>query len=107
MNIKKLLFYFPRELLTKLRYYYSTGKKLNLKKPKDFNEKIMYLMLREFGEKEKNCADKYLVRAYVAEKGLENILTKLYGKFNNANDIDFEKLPNEIEINRYIDNYFE
>lgn len=94
-KIKNILYYMPKKMTTKLRYYYATGKKLNLKNPKDFNEKIMYLMLNDFGELEQNCADKYMVRKYVENKGLKNILTKLYGKYTNANEIDFDTLPTE------------
>lgn len=93
--IKKVLYYLPRKFVTKLRYFYATKKILDLKSPKDFNEKIVYLMLNEFGDKEKNCADKYLVRNYVKSKKLENILTKLYGKYEDANDIEFNSLPSE------------
>lgn len=94
-RIKKFLYYLPHKFVTRIRYFYATKKILNLKDPKDFNEKIVYLMLYEFGDKEKNCADKYLVRNYVKNKGLENILTKLYGKYMNANDINFDSLPSE------------
>lgn len=94
-TIKKILFYFPKKTVTKVRYRYVTGKKLNLKAPRDFNEKILYLMLNEFGRKESNCADKYLVRNYVKEKGLENILPELYGKYDSVDEIDFKSIPNE------------
>ncbi len=93
--IKTILYYFPRKIVTKIRYRISTGKKLDLNNPKDFNEKIMYLMLAEFSEKETECADKYLVRKYVKSKGLENNLTKLYKKYNKASEIDFKELPNK------------
>ena len=39
------------------------------------------------------CSDKYKVRDYVRQHGLGHILTKLYGVYNNADDIDFDKLP--------------
>ena len=94
-KIKRLFYYLPRNFATRLRYFYATRKILNLKNPKDFNEKVLYLMLNEFGDKEKNCVDKYLVRDYVKNKGLENILTRLYGKYSNAKDIKFNSLPIE------------
>lgn len=93
-KIKNILYYMPRTSITKIRYFYSTGKKLNLRNPKDFNQKILYLMLNEC-EEIKKCVDKYLVRDYVQEKGLGEILINLYGKYENVNDIDFKKLPNE------------
>lgn len=93
--IKILLYYFPRKLITKLRFFYATKKRLNLKNPKDFNEKVIYLMLNEFGDRETRYADKYLVRKYVEEKGFKENLTKLYGKFDSTDEINFEKLPEE------------
>ena len=38
-------------------------------------------------------ADKYRVREYVCERALSNILTKLYGVWENSEDIDFDSLP--------------
>ena len=94
-NIKKILYYFPRKLMTKIRFFYVAKKRLDLKNPKDFNEKIIYLMLNEFGKKETECADKFLVRKYVEKKGLKENLVKLYAKFDSVDEINFEKLPKE------------
>lgn len=93
--LKRLMYYLPRKLVTKIRFFYVTKKILNLKKPKDFNEKVVYLMLNEFGDKERECTDKYQVREYVKSKGLDEILTKLYGKFDSTDEIDFSKLPDQ------------
>lgn len=93
--IKRFLYYLPKTLVTRIRYKYSTGKNLNMKEPEDFNQKIIYLQLEEFGELEKDCADKYKVRDYVSSKGLDNILTKLYGVYDSAEKIDFSMLPDE------------
>jgi hypothetical protein len=40
-------------------------------------------------------ADKVKVRQYVKDKGLEEILIKHYGVWDNANKIDFDKLPDK------------
>jgi hypothetical protein len=39
------------------------------------------------------CADKYLAREVVRERGCPEILNDLYGAWENAEEIDFEKLP--------------
>ena len=39
------------------------------------------------------CVDKYEVRKYIEGKGLAELLVKLYGVWDNANDIDFNELP--------------
>lgn len=83
----------PKKCALKLRYRTATHKKLDLKNPKDFNEKIFYLLAYKYGDKEKMCADKFRMRDYVAKKGLENYLPKLYSVYSDARDIDFNKLP--------------
>ena len=79
-------------------YYFSKfRKKINLKNPKTFNEKLMYLKLKEYENNEliTKCADKYKVREYVKDCGLENILNDLIAVYNNTDEIDFDKLPNQ------------
>ncbi len=39
------------------------------------------------------CVDKYAVRQYVKNKGLNNILNELYGVYESVDEIDFSKLP--------------
>lgn len=94
-KVKNVLYYLPKKPMTKLRYKYSTGKKLDFNNPKDFNEKVLTLLATKFGQLETDCADKYKVRQFVEKRGLGNILTKLYGKYDNANDIKFDELPEE------------
>lgn len=43
-------------------------------------------------------ADKYKVREYVANRGLDKILTKLYGVWKNADDINFSMLPDKFAL---------
>lgn len=80
--------------LIKLRYFFRFKKKVNLKQPRDLNEKILYLKL--FGDTSMwtECADKYLVRKYVERNGLEEYLVKLYGVWLSAEDFSLSSLPN-------------
>ena len=91
----KILWLLPKRLATKIRYEVSTHKKFNMNNPKDFNQKICYLLANKYGDLETKCADKYKMREYVKEKGLEEYLPELYGVYNNAKDINFESLPKE------------
>lgn len=79
--------------LVKIRYFARFKKRVNLTNPKDLNEKILYLKL--FGDTTMwtRCADKYLVRQYVKDMGLEKHLVKLYGVWYNANDFSMDSLP--------------
>ncbi len=91
---------FSPTMSTKILYRKRLGKKLNLKEPKTFNEKVQWLKLHEINKKEiyVKCADKYLVREYVKECGCEEILTKLYGVYDDANDINWDELPDKFVL---------
>ena len=88
------LMFFPKHY-AKYLYFKVTHKKLNLDNPKDYNEKIEWLKLYSDTSEWTRCADKYKVRDYIKEKGLEHILVKLYGVWDKAEDIDFSKLPDK------------
>ena len=87
-------------LSNKVMYKIQTGKKLNIKNPKTFNEKINYLKIFDFPNNEKviMCADKYKVRDYIREKGLDNILVNLIGAWNSVDEIDFDSLPQKFAL---------
>lgn len=65
----------------------------NLKNPKTFNEKLNWYKLYYHDPLMSRCADKYEMRNYLKEKGLEQYQNKVYGIYNNVEDIDFEILP--------------
>ena len=84
------------------KYYYRRimHKSLNLNNPITFNEKINWLKLYYWPQLEisKILADKYKVRNYVASKGLEHILNKLIGCWAQAEDIEWEFLPEKFVL---------
>lgn len=87
----------PNEYLKKIYYWIILKKKLHLKNPVTFNEKIQWLTHYYYPKNPLviKCADKFAVREYVKEKGLANILTDLYGSWDNAKQIEWEKLPDK------------
>jgi len=81
------------------RYYYPFFKsKIDWKNPKNLIEKIYWLQFNSDTSLWTKCADKYLVRDFVKEKGFSEYLPKLYGKWENAKEIDFDSLPNRFVI---------
>lgn len=82
--------------LVKLRYFIRFKKLPNLKNPQNLNEKILWQKLYADISDWVLLADKYKVREYVEKIGLANILVKLYGHWDNVNDINFDELPNEL-----------
>lgn len=87
-------FYSDEEYIKK-QYKKRTGKSLNIENPKTFNEKIQWLKLYYHNDQMHKDVDKYEVRKTVEQKIGNNILTKNYGVWENFDDIDFSKLPNE------------
>ncbi|WHY71993.1 ATP-grasp fold amidoligase family protein [Fictibacillus enclensis] len=83
------------EILTKILYYKNFRKKLNFKKPVSFNEKIQYLKIKKYTDNPTitQCVDKYRIREYLKKYNLDSLCPKLYGVYNNADDIDWDKLP--------------
>lgn len=82
-------------LNTKAYYRRKFGKKLELKNPKTFNEKILKLKLENYNSNPlvKQCADKYLVRNYIVALGCEELLVPLVATYDNPNEIDWKALP--------------
>ncbi|NMA31053.1 MAG: carbonic anhydrase [Candidatus Methanofastidiosa archaeon] len=81
-----------------LQYWIKTGRKLNLKDPKRFTEKLQWYKLYYRNPLMTQCVDKYEVRDYVVSKGYKDILVPLYGVYENVEEIDFDLLPNKFVL---------
>ena len=79
-------------------YFEATGDVLDLENPQSFNEKIQWLKLYDSTPEKTRLADKYLVRDWVKEKIGEEYLIPLLGVYNNFDEIDFGKLPNQFVL---------
>lgn len=79
-------------------YQEKMGKKLNLKNPNTFNEKLQWLKLYNRKDEYTKLVDKYQVREYVKAKIGEEYLIPCLGVYNDVKEIDFEKLPNEFVL---------
>ena len=88
------------EAMSKLYFKIVLHKKLNLKNPQTFNEKIQWLKLYYYPKNPLvvNGADKYAVREYIARKGYGDRLVPLLGIWDRAEDIEWDKLPNEFVL---------
>ncbi len=71
------------------------GKEINLSAPKTFTEKQNWLKLYDRRPVYTVMVDKFLVRDFVAERIGEEYLVPLLGVWNNADEIDFESLPDK------------
>jgi len=86
--------YFPKKLCS-IRYKQQYGVDLDWKHPKTIDEKINWLKYYSDTSQWTLLADKYRVRKYVTDCGLEDILVPLYGKWDHAEDIDWDGLPRQ------------
>lgn len=98
LKILKMADFIPDKFMTKIQYRISTGRKLNLKNPKRFTEKLQWYKLFYRIPLMTQCSDKYGVREYVISKGYEEILVPLYGVYDKAEDINFNCLPNKFVL---------
>lgn len=89
--------HFP-ETLVRIRYFARFKRRLNLNNPQTLNEKILYMSLRTDTTSWTRLADKYNVRGYIEECGLSDILVPLLGYWESAEQIDFDKLPNQFVL---------
>ena len=100
MNIyeSRLRNFIPSKTFTKHYYYQVMQKKLNLRNPQTFHEKLNWLKLYYYNPLTTKIVDKYLVRDYVKEKIGKKYLIPLIGVYNSFEEIDFNKLPNKFVI---------
>lgn len=87
--------FLPDKSMIKIQYWIKTGRRLNLKLPQRYTEKIQWYKLYYRDPKMIQCADKYDVRGYIKAKGLEHILIPVHGVYESVDEIDFNLLPNK------------
>ena len=97
-KILKFLSFIPDKPMIKTQYWIKTGRRLNLKNPQRYTEKLQWYKLNYKNPLMVQCVDKYDVREYVNEHGLGHILNECYGVFESSTDVDFDKLPNSFVI---------
>lgn len=96
LRVKLLTFlsWIPDNIMLRLQYWLQTGRRLNLKNPKRFTEKLQLYKMKYRNPDMLRCTDKYEVRKYIEEKGLGEYLIPLIGVYNSDEEIDYSKLPN-------------
>lgn len=87
-----------RERELKLWFKLRTGRDLDLKHPKTFNEKIQWMKLRDVSPLKTRLADKFEVREWIREKIGEKYLTPLIGVYDTFDEIDFDRLPDKFVL---------
>ena len=94
-------FYFnwiPDKEYLKICYKCHIGKKLDLRNPRTYNEKLQWLKLYNRKDEYTNLVDKYAVRKYVSQKIGEKYLFPLLGVWDDVDSVDFESLPQQFVL---------
>lgn len=85
--------WFPDNIYLKLLYRLSMHKRLNLKNPRTFTEKIQWLKLYDRKPKYTLMVDKIRVKEFVASTIGKEYVIPTIGVWNSFEEIDFNSLP--------------
>jgi len=96
-TLRKMRF-LPSQTYVRFHYEYFNGKKLNLENPREFNEKIEWYKVFYRPKILNQLVDKYEVRSYVEEKIGAQYLNELYAVYDDANQVNFDSLPNKFVV---------
>lgn len=98
--ILRALNFVPDSLMLRIQYWIKLNRKLNLKNPQRFTEKLQWYKINFRNPVLHRCVDKYDVRNYIDDCGLKHILNDCYGVYDNYEAIDFDSLPKRFVIKR-------
>ena len=82
----------------KYMYWSHFGKKLDLKAPKTFNEKLQWLKLYYRDPDQIKLVDKYDVKSYIADTIGEEYIIPTLGIYDSFDEIDFDALPEQFVL---------
>lgn len=88
-----LLFILGRSLFLRWKYYYRTGRRLNLRRPERFSEKLQWLKLNHRVPQMTEMADKILAKQYVAKRIGEAHIIKLLKIVESPQKLRWENMP--------------
>lgn len=94
----KLYNYIPDKWAVKIKYRNHFYKKLDLKNPQTFNEKLQWLKLYDRKPEYTTMVDKLAVKQYVADKIGEEYIIPTLGVWDSFDEIDFDSLPNQFVL---------
>lgn len=89
----------PEKYFIKYRYYFYNERKLNLKNPVFYNEKLQWLKLYAKNPEYSKLVDKFEVRKYVSNLvGEKYLIPLLSGPFSDFKEINIDDLPEQFVI---------
>ena len=98
IRLMRLDSYLPDGIFLKLKYRCYTGRKLNLRKPCLYTEKLQWLKLYDHNPLYTQLVDKYEVKKFIRNKLGDNYIIPTLGVWDRFDDIDFDRLPNQFVL---------
>jgi len=98
LNHRGLLNFLPEEARLALQYRERIGRRLNLKAPKSFNEKIQWLKLNDHNPRYTVMADKFAVKKYLTNAIGAEYVIPLLGVWDSFEKINFATLPEQFVL---------
>ena len=98
LNKRNMLNWLGDSIFLRMDYWLKFGKKLNLKNPQTFNEKLQWLKLYDRRPEYITMVDKIAVKDYVAKRIGDEFIIPTLGVWERPEDIDWNVLPNQFVI---------
>ncbi len=96
--VRKFCFWLPDKQYLKLRYWFNMGKWIDWKHPKLYQEKLQWLKVYNHQNRYTIMVDKILAKDYAAKIIGKQYIIPTIGIWNNFDEIDFDKLPNQFVL---------
>lgn len=98
LSYKNTFDFITDEVYLKILYWACFGKKLNLREPASFNEKLQWLKLHDRNPIYTTIVDKYEVKKYVASLIGEKFIIPTIDVYDCFENINFDFLPNRFVL---------
>lgn len=89
----KICRHMPDAMYLQWQFHHIYGRRLDLKDPKTYSDKLAWLKLNKKDPRLSKLVDKYEVREFVKNKIGEEYLIPCLGVYNNTDEIPWESLP--------------
>ena len=88
----------PDRLYLKMKYKHVFHRRLDLKNPKTYNEKLQWIKLYDRKDIYTKLVDKYEVKDYVSKAVGDEYIIPTLGVWNHFDEIDFNSLPEQFVL---------
>lgn len=95
---RQWLNFIPDKPLLRAQFYLKLGRRLDLKHPRLYNDKLQWIKLYDRDPRYRTFVDKVAVRDYVAETAGEKYLIPEVARFETWRDIDWASLPDRFAL---------